>query len=583
VPQAEEAWRHHLEQVAGSGRRPTISRPDKGPKDVPWLPDSLDPAPDLETLSKDTPVAVDVETTTKAPPWMPPRGELVSVAFSTCGIRWAYPACVRTPIQRVLGLPNPKLFHHAAFDLAWLVWSGFEIRGNIHDLLWASAMADGVGSRGLAHLSPYRYAVHYPQETPDLSLVLSYNGNDALATARIYRQAPDEVAAWRRHALYALYSRMAPRLARVSCFGIPLLQDRVTSLLDACNRQLRDAEARLWAVVREDVNRRSPQQLKRALGITGSTDEDALRQLGTPEALAVLDCRHLDGLLRSLEKWAGLDRLRGLITLNQAWTGRTASKQENLQNVPRALRIACGDPSCDWVSLDFASAELVVAAVITRCRRLLSWFADGRDPHTEAAALIFRKTIDAVTTRDRDAGKVANFNLLYGGGPTTIVKKAAERGVDLSLADAHAIVSKFFGLFPEIRAWQQHQEARMRRGEPITSPLGRTWQISATDWHGINQGLNAAIQATASDLTLLGLDRAWDRITAHGQVASLVHDSVEVIIPKGTFDPTAWREIARTIAGVDARFPMQIEVSAGPDWGSTVEQFTVSVHEGPSP
>jgi hypothetical protein len=36
------------------------------------------------------------------------------------------------------------------------------------------------------------------------------------------------------------------------------------------------------------------------------------------------------------------------------------------------------------------------------------------------------------------------------------------------------------------------------------------------------------------------------------------------------------------IASVDRRFPMQIEVSMGPDWGSIVEQFTVSASEDPS-
>jgi DNA polymerase-1 len=257
-----------------------------------------------------------------------------------------------------------------------------------------------------------------------------------------------------------------------------------------------------------------------------------------------------------------------------------ASSDENVQNIPRTLRTCCGHPDQDVVSLDFSSAELVVAAVITTCRLLLSWFREGRDPHKEAAARIFHKPVLDVTDGERAVGKVANFNLLYGGGAGTIIRKAAERGVTLSWDDAGTIVSEFFEMFPEIRAWQQDQASAMRRGEPIRSPLGRMWPIAADNWHQINAGLNAPIQATASDLTLLGLDRAWSLIGAQGQVINIVHDSVDVLIPKGTFDEAAWREIAQAIAGVDARFPMQIEVAVGPTWGSTKKRCVVGGRDG---
>jgi hypothetical protein len=46
----------------------------------------------------------------------------------------------------------------------------------------------------------------------------------------------------------------------------------------------------------------------------------------------------------------------------------------------------------------------------------------------------------------------------------------------------------------------------------------------------------------------MGVDRAWDLIAPQGQVVDLVHDNVEVLIPKGTINEPAWRDIARTIA-----------------------------------
>lgn len=575
----ELLWWNHLEAVAGNGARRPISRPEAGAEDAPRLPDTWEDPP--SAIPEDEPIAVDVETTTTAPPWTP-GAKLVSVGFSALGKRWACPADVREPIQRYLALPCPKVFHNSTFDLVWLLWHGLKIAGPVHDTLWAEALAGGVGSKSLKKLSPYRYAVHYPAETPDLALVLSYNANDALATAAIYRDAPAQVAEWRAHPIYAMYSRMAPRLAAVSAVGIPLDQARVAALHLHHTEDMLDADARLQATTRLPGGQWYQRKAQQATGIAGTTDDDALREFGTPEALAILDWRRAEKNLQYLRKWCRLDRLRGLIKLNQAWTGRTASSEENLQNVPRALRAACGDPKKDWVKLDFAAAELVVAAVVSQCALLLEWFKEGRDPHAEAAARIFHKTAPDVTKAERAAGKVANFNLLYGGRTRTIIAKAAERGLVLSEPQAETIVTEFFTAFPEIQAWQEQTKETICAGRRITSPLGRTWSIPANSWHEMNQSMNAPIQATASDLTLLGLDRAWDLIEAQGQVVAVVHDSVEVVIPKGTFDEAAWREIAGIITSVDPQFPMRLEVAVGPSWAETDEIFTTggNGHDG---
>ena len=574
----ELLWWDHLEAVAGNGARRSTPRPEAGSEDAPRLPDAWDDPPSV--IPAEEPLAVDLETTAKAPPWTPGT-DLVSVGFSALGKRWAYPATARGPIQRYLSLPCPKVFHHSAFDLAWLLWHGFEIAGTVHDTLWAEALAGGVGIKSLKRLSPYRYAVHYPAETPDLALVLAYNANDALATAAIYRNSPAQVAEWRAHPIYAMYSRMAPRLAAISAVGIPLDQARVATLLRQYTEDALDADARLQAMTGLPGGKWGHQRkAQQATGIVGTTDDDALRAWGTPAGLAILEWRRADKNLQYLRKWCQLDRLRGLFKLNQAWTGRTASSEENLQNVPRSLRAACGEPEKSWVKLDFAAAELVIAAVVSQCTLLLEWFAEGRDPHAEAAARIFHKAASDVTKVERAAGKVANFNLLYGGGTGTIIARAAERGIALSERQAETIVREFFTAFPEIRAWQKRTVAAIRVGQPIASPLGRVWSIRADSRREQNQAMNAPIQATASDLALLGLDRAWDRIAAQGQVVAIVHDSVEVVIPKDKFDEASWREIAHIITSVDPRFPMRLEVAVGPSWGEAEEMFTTGGEGG---
>jgi hypothetical protein len=124
IPQ--DVWLSHLEQVAGNGARAHALRADKGPLDASRLPETLDAPLPPEAIPPDEPLAVDVETWTLKPPWTP-GAKLVTVAFSALGKRWAYPAEAREDIQRYLRLPNVKVFHNSAFDLAYLMWAGFEI------------------------------------------------------------------------------------------------------------------------------------------------------------------------------------------------------------------------------------------------------------------------------------------------------------------------------------------------------------------------------------------------------------------------------------------------------------------------
>jgi DNA polymerase I-like protein with 3'-5' exonuclease and polymerase domains len=185
-----------------------------------------------------------------------------------------------------------------------------------------------------------------------------------------------------------------------------------------------------------------------------------------------------------------------------------------------------------------------------------------------------------VTKREREVGKVAVLNLTYGGGIGVLIRKAAEHGVVLTPAEATVIVREFFTLFKEIRRWQDRQHQAMRLGDVIRSPLGREWRIPADNWHQMNEGLNAPIQSTASDLMLMGLDRAWPLIEAQGQVMDVVHDSVEILVPKGTFNEAAWRAIARTIVSIDSRFPMKIDISYGSSWGELGDPLTVGGEDG---
>jgi DNA polymerase-1 len=272
--------------------------------------------------------------------------------------------------------------------------------------------------------------------------------------------------------------------------------------------------------------------------------------------------------------YQGDDRVHGLIRLGGTLTGRTASSDVSIQNIPTTLHRLFGHPAMTWVTIDVKNAELFAAASMTRCARLLQWFYEGHDPYKYTAAQLYGKPVVAVTDDERETAKAVTLAVLYGGTARTIAVRVREAGYDISEKQAERFRTMFFALFPEVRRWHRMIESRLRLGQPIESPFGRTWKIDPHSWHERNLAFNAPVQSASSDLFLFGVDAAWEAIRAQdGVVVNMIHDELNILVPAGSFNESAWREIARLMTGVDSQFPARVEVSTGPDWGSTKTAF----------
>jgi hypothetical protein len=526
------------------------------------------------------PIAVDVETigagSSLPLPWRP-IDRLFCVGFATPERRFAFPAADRASIQRWLRTPGPKIFHNSGYDLPWLLASGFDVAGPIHDTMWPLAFANGTAIKGLkAQDGGAGYPVYLPKDSALFpECVLDYCANDAAAALRLYRRG----SPWHDHPLYRLYSRLAPRIARISTRGLPLFRDRAEALwVEAAARH---AALRRELIAAAPIRWTSHPQVARILRLP-RTNDAALAGCAHPAVPTLRAFRKVDVLLSTfLRKFreSGNGHVHGLITLGGSRIGRTSSSHMNLQNIPRdrAVRRLFGAAGFDWLKLDFAQAELVVAAVLSGCRPLLEAFRSGRDPHVETASRIFGIPLDAVTKEQRAIGKLLNFAFLYGGGIDPVLEQAGLAGIAMTPEAAAEFREQWFRAYPEIKAWQDDIRRRLWRGETITSAFGRCWQIDPEAPRSWNQALQAPIASTASDLLLLGLDAVGNRLHGCGEIVNLVHDEIDVLIPVGAWSTLAEtvRDIARTMAAIDRRFPMRVEVAVGPDWGSAVEQFTV--------
>jgi DNA polymerase-1 len=372
---------------------------------------------------------------------------------------------------------------------------------------------------------------------------------------------------------------MAPRLAHVSLQGLPVYPDRIEAEYAALQASWEHTLAQLADY--GQINWNSPREVFQVIKAaippddrvpnSQSTNDRILRRCRHPAAALVRSLRHAAIRLRTFLKPArGRCRLHGILSLGGSRTGRTSARSQNLQNIPRDLRTPYGAQDRDWVKLDFAAAELVVAASLTGCRPLLS-----PNPHAETASRIFRVAVKDVTKAQRALGKILNFGLCYGGSVFVVLDNAEAAGIPLTFDEAETFRAQWFEAYPEIRAWQHDTRDRLGRGEAITSAFGRRWTLNGDHQGAWNQALAAPVSSTASDLLLLGADAVWAKLSACGEIVNLVHDELDVLVPKGAWPnlEPAFKSIAAQMAAIDSRFPMRVEVAIGPDWGSTASKF----------
>ncbi len=345
--------------------------------------------------------------------------------------------------------------------------------------------------------------------------------------------------------------QFAAAFARAALDGIRLDRDQVFRLIDEHTEARQAAKERAEALSEGFItNPKSSVQVAPYLVSKGyelplsektgkpGAGKGALEPLsyqGDALATAILDYRKADtalGLLlepRKLLCEHGDGRVRTSILTLAANTGRTSSRNENLQQVSRqgGMR-AChlADEGCLIVSADFSSVELRVAAALSgdgsmqQLIRLGDQFPDRKkefDFHWRTATEVWGK--DA-TKENRYTAKRINFQKLYGGAPPGC---AANVGIPLPVAQR--VFSAFDALAPQFGAWDAAQRLAARQGmRTYTAYSGRTIFLPRRAEHATG---NYMIQGTARELLVDAVHR-WRQGPWRDCVIVPIHDEIVV-------------------------------------------------------
>lgn len=135
----------------------------------------------------------------------------------------------------------------------------------------------------------------------------------------------------------------------------------------------------------------------------------------------------------------------------------------------------------EFQTADLKSIESAVIAWVTKCKRLLRVFREGRDPYKDFGKEFYQKSEDRITREERNVCKPpclgAGFRMgpgkeLENGKKTGLVGYAENMGVDMSIEHATKAVSVFRDIYEEIPLhWKLYENAIrdvMRKGKPVT-------------------------------------------------------------------------------------------------------------------
>jgi DNA polymerase-1 len=527
------------------------------------------------------------------------------------------------PFDEALGRLKPwlespqhgKLGQHLKYDRHVLKNHGVELRGIHDDTLLESYVLESDKSHELGALAARHCGlstISYDDVTGKGASRISfaevpverageYAAEDADVTLRVHHAlAPQLAAEDRLERLYRdIELPVAEILYRMERNGVLIDVFALAQQSDELARKLMALEAEAHQIAGGPFNLASPKQLceilfermglpvvKRTPSKAPSTDEEVLQQLALDYPLpkkilehrgfAKLKNTYTDKLPRMVNPATG--RVHTCFSQAVAVTGRLASSEPNLQNIPvrtaegRRIRSAfIAPPGHVIVSADYSQVELRIMAHLSNDARLLEAFARGEDVHRATAAEIFGVTPLEVGPDQRRAAKVINFGLIYGMSAFGL---ARELGLERQAAASY--MDRYFARYPGVARYMDETRQQARDKGYVETVFGRRLWLPEIKSGNVarRQGaeraaINAPMQGTAADLIKLAMIavQGWlDAERLETKLVLQVHDELVLEVPQAELSVV--REALPKLMGGVAKLavPLVVDVGVGLNW-----------------
>ena len=508
-----------------------------------------------------------------------------------------------------------KIGQNMKYDAKILARHGIQVSPVDDTMLMSYAMNGGAHNHGMDHLSK-TYLGHDPIpikpllgtgksaitfDKVDLTDATKYAAEDADITLRLWQVFKPQLHRKRVATVYETLERpMVAVLMRMEMAGVKVDSNALSRMSNAFSQKMAKLEDEIHELAGEKFNVQAPAQvgaiLFEKMGLRGgaktktgqwSTPADVLEDLATEHDFParVLDYRQLQKLKStytdSLQEHIdpGTGRVHTSYSIAGASTGRLASTDPNLQNIPvrteegRRIREAfVADSGKTLLSLDYSQIELRILAHIADIPELKQAFAEGQDIHAATASEMFGVPLDKMTPDIRRQAKAINFGVIYG-----ISAFGLARNLRIPRSEAQGFIDRYFERFPGIRTYMDDTVAFAKENGFVETLFGRkihTPQINAKGPHAgfaRRQAINAPIQGTAADVirrAMIRMDAAISDLPA--RMLLQVHDELIFEVDEDAVDASASRvrDVMEDAADpvVKLSVPLVVDAGHGANW-----------------
>ena len=439
----------------------------------------------------------------------------------------------------------------------------------------------------------------------DLETATKYAGEDADVTLRLWGILKPRLAGEGKVTVYETLERpLVPVLMDMERAGVKIDRATLSGLSGDFAQKMAGYEAEIYELAGETFNIGSPKQigdiLFGKLGLEGgkktktgawSTGADVLESLaaqGHDLPARILDWRSLAKLKSTYTDLLptfindGTGRVHTSFSLASTSTGRLASTDPNIQNIPirteegRKIRTAfIAEKGNVLISADYSQIELRLFAHIAGIDQLKQAFHDGLDIHAMTASEMFDVPIEGMDPMIRRRAKAINFGIIYGISAFGLANQ-----LSIPRGEAQEYIKTYFERFDGIRAYMEDTKSFCREYGFVETIFGRKVHLPAINSkNGAERGfmeraaINAPIQGSAADVIRRAMIRMPDALKAaklKAQMLLQVHDELVFEVPK--------KEVAKTkkvIADIMENaaepalkldVPLTVEAQEGNNW-----------------
>ena len=417
--------------------------------------------------------------------------------------------------------------------------------------------------------------------------------------------------------LWDLYEQielpLIPVFEQMKSTGIILDIKYLKKLSTKLHKELTSLEASIYKHAGVEFNINSPKQLgevlfdtlelkpknaKKTGGGQRSTKESELEKLQDehPIIADILRYRELKKLVSTyidnLPDMVGTDgRLHSTLLQTGTSTGRMASKDPNLQNIPmrtaegRMVRGAfVAENGYQLVAIDYSQIELRIAAIMSKDPQMIEIFKRGEDVHSGVASRVFGVSESEVTADMRRKAKVINFGILYGMGVNAL---RTNLGDDTPRAEAQEFLNAYFNTFTRLAEFLEETKSFARETGYTETMFSRrrhfagiSSQVPFIRAQAERMAINAPIQGTGADCMRVAMRQIHDYIEglkAPDDVRMLlqVHDELVFEIKDSDVKKVVPELVKIMEAALEGKenhgVPLVADVKVGADWNNMIE------------